>query len=135
MAGSTQGRQSLLRLVPVVLVIAAAGWWFAEVQDYGPWVLRNLLPLAVLVCLAWLTLRRGGGTWSGAGMRMPLGTLGFAIPALGLAAYLHYAYAVNLHDMFSDALFPERVFRYLPAYTLVAGGIGFAIGWIVGRNV
>ena len=68
-------------------------------------------------------------------MRMPLGTLGFAIPALGLAAYLHYAYAVNLNDMFSAAEFPDRVFRYLPAYTLVAGGIGFAIGWIVGRNV
>lgn len=132
---STQARQTLLRLVPVVLVIAAAAWWFAEVQDHGPWVLRNLLPLAVLACLSWLTLRRGGGTWSGAGMRMPLGTLGFAIPALGLAAYLHYAYAVNLHDMFSDAPFPDRVFRYLPSYTLVAGGIGFAIGWIVGRNV
>jgi hypothetical protein len=42
---------------------------------------------------------------------------------------------VNLNDMFSAAEFPDRVFRYLPAYTLVAGGIGFAIGWIVGRNV
>ncbi len=36
--------------------------------------------------------------------------------------------------MFTDARFPDRVFRYLPLYTLVAGGIGFAIGWIVGRN-
>ena len=65
---------------------------------------------------------------------MPLGTLGFAIPALGLSVYLHYAYAVNLNDMFTDAHYPDRVFRYLPLYTLVAGGIGFAIGWIVGRN-
>ena len=32
-------------------------------------------------------------------------------------------------------LFPDRVFYYLPYYTIVAGGIGFAIGWIVGRNV
>ena len=66
---------------------------------------------------------------------MPLGTLGFAIPALGLSTYLHYAYSVNLDDMFSTAPFPDRVFRYLPVYTLVAGGIGFAIGWIAGRNV
>ena len=132
---SASQRKLLLRLAPVLLAVAAVGTWFAAVQDYGPWVLRNLLPLAVLVCLSWLTLRRGRGTWSGAGMRMPLGTLGFAIPALGLAAYLHYAYAVNLHDMFSGSPYPDRVFRYLPVYTLVAGGIGFAIGWIVGRNV
>ena len=125
----------VIRLLPVVLLATAAGFWFVDVQQGGPWAMRNLLPLLVLVILSLLTLYRGGGRWSGRGMRMPLGTLGFAIPALGLAAYLHYAYAVNLNDMFSDAQFPERVFRYLPAYTLGAGGIGFAIGWIVGRNV
>ena len=125
----------LLRLLPVLLVIVAAAIWFADVQDGGRYVLWNLAPLGVLLMLSWLTLHRGGGTWSAAGMRMPLATLGFAIPALGLSAYLHYAYSVNLNDMFSDVPFPGRVFRYLPAYTLVAGGIGFAIGWIVGRNV
>jgi hypothetical protein len=130
-----QEKRLVARLLPVLLVAVAAGLWFADVQDGGTWVARNLAPLAVLVILSYVTLRRGGGRWSGAGMRMPLGTLGFAIPALGLATYLHYAYAVNLNDMFGGAEFPARVFRYLPAYTLVAGGIGFAIGWIVGRNV
>jgi hypothetical protein len=125
----------LVRILPVVLVVAAAGAWFGEVQQGGPWVLRNLLPLALLVFLAWLTLYRGQGRWSGNGMRMPLGTLGYSIPALGLAVYLHYAYAVNLDDMFGTADNPDRVFQYLPIYTLVAGGIGFAIGWIVGRSV
>jgi hypothetical protein len=131
----SQDKFLAVRLVPVLLVAVAAGLWFADVQQGGPWVARNLLPLAVLVALSYFTLRRGSGRWSGADMRMPLGTLGFSIPALGLAAYLHYAYAVNLNDMFGNAQFPDRVFRYLPAYTLVAGGIGFAIGWIVGRNV
>jgi len=129
------GRYTLWRLAPVVLVAAAAGFWFADVQGFGPYVLRNLAPLAVLVVLAWFTLRRGGGSWTGGGMRLALGTAGFAIPALGLACYLHYAYAVNLNDMFTDAEYPDRVFRYLPAYTLGAGSIGFAIGWIVGRNL
>ena len=124
-----------IRLLPVVLLAAAAAFWFVEVQQGGPWAPRNLLPLLVLVILSFVTLYRGHGRWSGAGMRLPLGTLGFAIPALGLTAYLHYAYSINLNDMFSDTLFPDRVFRYLPVYTLVAGGIGFAIGWIVGRNV
>lgn len=125
----------VVRLLPVLLVTIAAGLWFADVQEGGPWVARNLLPLLVLVGLSYVTLQRGGGRWSGAGMRMPLGTLGFSIPALGLAVYLHYAYAVNLNDLFGEAEYPGRVFRYLPAYTLLAGGIGFAIGWIVGRNV
>lgn len=123
------------RLLPVLFVVLLAGLWFADVEQGGPYVLRNLIPLLVLFSLAVLTLYRGGGKWFGAGMRMPLGTLGFAIPALGLSLYLHFAYAVNLNDMFGDSQYPERVFRYLPLYTLVAGGIGFAIGWIVGRNV
>lgn|GEM_PF-732914 len=125
----------VVRLLPVVLLAVAAGFWFVDVQEGGPWAARNLVPLAVLTGLSFLTLHRGKGRWTGAGMRMPLGTLGFAIPALGLATYLHFAYSINLNEMFSDAEFPDRVFRFLPAYTLVAGGIGFAIGWIVGRNV
>lgn len=125
----------VVRLLPVVLLAVAAGFWFVDVQQGGPWAARNLVPLAVLVGLSFLTLHRGDGRWTGAGMRMPLGTLGFAIPALGLATYLHYAYSINLNDMFSSAEYPDRVFRFLPLYTVVAGGIGFAIGWIVGRNV
>lgn len=128
-------RYLVVRLLPVLLVSLAAALWFADVQQGGPWVARNLVPLIVLVVLSFVTLRRGRGRWSGAGMRMPLGTLGFAIPALGLSSYLHYAYSINLNDLFADADYPERVFRYLPFYTLVAGAIGFAIGWIAGRNV
>ncbi len=126
---------TLLRLLPVLLVTLAAAAWFNEVQQGGPWVLRNVLPLLVLVLLSWFTLHRGAGRWTGHGLRLPLATLGFAIPALGLSVYLHYAYSVNLDDMFGDSQYPGRVFRYLPAYTLVAGGIGAAIGWIVGRNI
>ena len=49
---------------------------------------------------------------------MLLGTAGFAIPALGLSAYLHFAYASNLGDLFDDARYPMEVFRFLPIYTL-----------------
>jgi len=126
---------TFLRLLPVILVAAAAAFWFNEVQGGGPYLVRNLIPLAILVLMSGLVLYRGGGRWSGTGMRLPLGVVGYSIPALGLGLYLHYAYAVNLNDMFTDAAHPEQIFRYLPAYTTVAGGIGFAIGWIVGRNV
>ena len=132
---AVRGATLLVKLGPVILVLLAAALWIADIESGGPYLLRNLLPLLVLMLLSFITVVRGAGTWSGGGMRMPLGTLGFAIPALGLSLYLHYAYSVNLGGMFSDAQYPGRVFRYLPAYTLIAGGIGFAIGWIVGRNV
>ncbi len=126
---------TLWRMLPVVLLAIASAFWFNDVQDNGRYVLRNLIPLAILILLCAMTLYRGRGEWTGAGKRLPLGLIGYAIPALGLSLYLHYAYAVNLNEMFTDAAFPDRVFRYLPYYTVGAGGIGFAIGWIVGRNV
>lgn len=130
-----RGKLTLVRLAPLVVVTIVAAFWFNDVQDGGPYVLRNLLPPLVVVALAAVTLWRGNGTWTGTGWRWPLGTAGFAIPALGLTAYLHYAYSVNLNGMFDDAEQPAQLFRFLPAYTLVAGGIGFVIGWIAGRNV
>ena len=125
----------LVRLAPVAAVLLATGLWFAHVQGGSGYLAINLAPLAVLFGLSAATLWRGGGRWMGSGYRMPLGTLGFAIPALGLAIYLHYAYAVNLNGMFDAAADPLRLFLYLPVYTLVAGAIGFVIGAIVGRNL
>jgi hypothetical protein len=75
-------RLILLRLAPLVMLVVAAGFWFNEVQDSGPYVLRNLVPLLVLVLLAMLTLYRGQGNWNGSGWRLPLGVAGYAIPAL-----------------------------------------------------
>ncbi|MDJ0700248.1 MAG: hypothetical protein QNJ07_10350 [Woeseiaceae bacterium] len=124
-----------VRLLPVLLVVTAAAFWFADVQDGGPYLARNLIPLLFIVLLCWLTLRLGRGSWIGKGWQLPLGIIGFSIPALGLSAYLHYAYSVNLNDMFTDTSQPAELFRFLPTYTMVAGGIGFAIGWIVGKRV
>ena len=128
-------RLVLVRLAPLVMLVVAAGIWFDDVQQSGPFVFRNLLPPIAFLLLASETLRRGAGTWTGSGWRWLLGTIGFAVPALGLSMYLHYAYSVNLNGLFTDASNPEGLFRYLPVYTMVAGGIGFAIGWIVGKNV
>jgi len=128
-------RLILIRLLPLGLVFVAVVAWINDVQGGGPYVLRNLAPPAVILILTLLTLVRGSGTWTGAGWRLPLGTLGYSVPALGLTIYLHYAYSVNLNELFVDSTNPGQLFRFLPAYTLVAGGIGFAIGWIVGRNL
>ena len=132
---SERSKRTAVRLLPIVLLTLAAAAWFHDVQEGGPYVLRNLLPLLTGLLLAAVTLWRGEGNWAQNGWRWPLGTIGFAIPALGLTVYLHYAYSVNLDGMFDESERPAQLFRFLPAYTLVAGGIGFIIGWIVGRNV
>jgi hypothetical protein len=124
-----------VRLLPLILLTGAAGAWFNDVQGGGPYVLRNFVPLIIMLLFALITLLRGQGSWTGSGWRLPLGTLGFSIPTLGLALYLHYAYSVNLNGMFDAAESPLALFRFLPIYTTVAGGIGFAIGWIAGRNL
>lgn len=123
----------VFRLLPVLLLVLAAAAWFSDVQEGGRFVLRNLAPPLMVVILSAMTLVHGGGRWTGSGWRMPLGTLGFAIPAIGLAAYLHYAFSVNLDGMFDQG--SGQLFRFLPIYTTGAGGIGFAIGWLIGRNI
>ena len=124
---------SVFRLLPVLFIVLAAAAWFNEVQDGGRFVTRNLVPPFTIVLLSALTLIRGDGQWTGKGWSWPLGTAGFAVPALGLAVYLHYAYSVNLNGLFDEG--SGQLFRFLPTYTFFAGIIGFAIGWIVGRRV
>ena len=126
---------TLIRILPVLLLTGGAMFYVAWVEGAGDYVLRNLIPMFAVVGLAVVALHRGRGHWHGAGWQWPLGTLGFAIPALGLSLYLHYGYAADLNGMVSESLYPAELFRFLPMYTGVAGGIGFAIGWIAGRNV
>lgn len=123
------------RMLPVIFVIVAAIFYVVYVEGDAAYPLRNALPMLAVVVLALTTLVRGAGSWTGAGWRWPLGTIGFAIPAVGLSLYLHYGFSVDLNGMLSESVYPRELFRFLPFYTCVAGGIGFAIGWIVGRNV
>ena len=124
-----------VRLLPVILLALAATAYIFHVEGEQAYAQRNALPMLGVVVLAAITLLRGSGKWAGRGWSWPLGTIGFAIPALGLSMYLHYGYATDLNGMYSDAIYPRELFRYLPMYTVFAGGIGFAIGWIVGRQV
>lgn len=125
----------LFRLLPVLFVAAASIAYVFHVEPDDAYRWRNSLPMLALVLLAMVSLYKGGGRWSGSGWQWPLGTLGFAIPAFGLSLYLHYAFSVDLDGIVSESLYPEQLFRYLPLYTAGAGVIGFAIGWIAGRNI
>ena len=126
---------TLVRLLPVIFLAMSAMAYVAWVEGRDAYVWRNLLPMFLAVVLAAIALRCGDGRWHGRGWSWPLGTLGFAVPAIGLSLYMHYGYTVDLNGMFSESVYPMEVFRYLPVYTMFAGVIGFAIGWIAGRNV
>lgn len=125
----------LFRLSPVLFVTVAAMIYVLKIEAGVAYPFRNLVPMLIVIALAAATLIRGGGRWTGTGWQWLLGTFGYAIPAIGLSLYLHYGYDVDLNGMYSGSVYPEELFRYLPVYTTVAGGIGFAIGWIAGRNV
>lgn len=119
----------------MLFAAAAAMLYVGSVEGRDGYVWRNLLPILLVVVLAAVTLIRGGGHWSGSGWCWPLATIGFTLPAMGLSLYLHYGYSIDMHGMFSESVYPQELFRFLPLYTTVAGAIGFAIGWIAGRNV
>ncbi len=124
-----------VRLVAVMVIVVAAMIYVLKVESGVAYPFRNLLPMITVILLAAATLKKGGGQWTADGWGWPLGTLGFAIPAIGLSLYLHYGYEVDLNGMHSESIYPSEVFRYLPIYTMFAGAIGFAIGWIIGKNI
>lgn len=125
----------ITRLSTAIILLAGVFAFILWVQGVDGYAWRNGVPLLMMLLLAVTTLRKGNGSWTGSGWRWPLATLGFGIPSIGLSVYLHYGYLVDRDGMVSEALFPELLFEFLPIYTLFAGAIGFAIGWIVGRNV
>lgn len=122
-------------LVPPVALLAAAAFVILEAEDYGPHAVPNLLPPALTLALLLHALARAGWRWRDADRRWLLGVLGFAVPALGLSLYLHLGLMLDWSGMASRARTPELLFRFLPYYTTGAGAIGFAIGWIIGRNL
>ena len=124
-----------VRLVAVMVIVVAAMIYVLKVESGVAYPFRNLLPMLTVILLAAATLKKGDGQWTADGWGWPLGTLGFAIPAIGLSLYLHYGYEVDLNGMYSESIYPSEVFRYLPIYTMFAGAIGFAIGWIIGKNI
>lgn len=124
-----------VRLSPALLLVMAFSAYVVHVEGPHRYALLNVVPALVALALAACTLIRGKGKWHGAGWHWPLATLGYAIPTLGLSLYLHHGWSVDRDGMASDAIDPFALFRYLPLYTTFAGGIGFAIGWIIGRRV
>lgn len=127
-------RKSLI-VVPPVLLLGIAAAIIIGVEDSGPFVSRNLVPVLIAFLLVLWALGPLGRHRRDAMRRRILGAIGFALPAVGLSLYLHLGLALEWDGMVNPTRTPELLFRFLPYYTVGAGCIGFAIGWIIGRNL
>ena len=120
----------MLRFLPVLLLTAIAMGYVLFIEGADAYPVRNLVPMLTVIALALLTLKKGEGRWSGSGWRWPLGTIGFAIPAIGLSIYLHYGYSIDLHGMYSESVYRRsysgicRCIRCLPGQSaLLSAGL------------
>ena len=111
-------------------LLGAVVWLIFTVSPSRDLVLGNLLaPLLAWASFAWVLSRKRTDT------RWWLGLAGFTLAAVGLKVYLHLAFLLDWKDLASKAVTPSLMFAYLPYYALVAGLIGFWIGWIVGSGI
>ena len=125
----------LVRVLTLALPLAAAGVFIADVESGLDTVPRNLVPLAITLLLGVNALVRNGAGWWSPEPRWSLVMLGFAIPAVGLSLYLHVLWQFDIDGLRSGATQTRLLFAYLPLYTCVAGCIGAALGWIIGRGL
>ena len=125
----------VVRTLIVALPLVAVALFIADVEAELDTVARNVAPLLLVVVLAAVSLIRNGGRWWRPDARWPLAVLGFALPAVGLSVYLHGLWHYDVDELRSAARDQRLLFAYLPLYTSVAGAIGAALGWIVGRQV
>lgn len=126
---------TLLRLTPIIAIVVAAGVFIIRAEQGGPHVWRNLGPAVLCLALFWVALLKNRGSWFAVDRRWTPAAIGFAIPTLGLSLYLHASWHYDFDGIASGAATPDLMFRFLPYYTLSAGCIGFAIGWVIGRNI
>lgn len=126
--------RGLVRHGSVWLPLIALALFMNAAQIDSGYLLRNLVPLLLAGCLLSAHLLRNQGQWLGSEPRLGLASLGFAAVVVGLNAYVHALWFYDIDALRTLATQPRLLFRFLPAYTLLAAGIGFAIGWVIGRN-
>lgn len=123
-----------IRHASLWLPLIALALFMRVAQADSGYLLRNLLPLLMAGGLLSAHLTRNRGQWLGSRPRWGIASLGFAAVVVGLNTYVHVLWFYDVDALRTLATQPRLLFRFLPAYTVLAAGIGFAIGWIIGRN-
>lgn len=123
-----------VRLLTLALPLAAIVVFMREVQEPAIYLSRSILCMLLAFVLPAVALLRNGGNWLLPKLPYALASWFFFFVVLGLNTYVHALWFYDVDAIRSAATQPAMLFRYLPFYTVLAGGIGFAIGWIIGVN-
>ena len=84
-----------------------------------------MLPLIISYFIYISALKNGGSQYS---------TYGFLIGSMLLSGYIHMAWLLDWDGTGTSSSTSGLIFIFIPLYSLIPGGIGFAIGQIIARG-
>lgn len=111
-----------------VLVLFAAFIYLAEGIVINPLVLWNYLPLFASYSL-FSTGRKE------ASVSKVLGAVCFLVASMGLSIYIHLAWMLNWNQTQTGGSTAALILAVCPVYAIILGGIGYAVGWGLGKIV
>lgn len=118
------------------LVFALSALLVMVAQEFlNPFILWNWLPIAAAYFLA-ERLRQGkrqNGVTPPA--RRIGGVIGFALPATGLVVFTHLAWLYDWWATKTSSSTSALIFIFIPFYAMLLGGVGYGIGWLLGRLI
>lgn len=109
-------------LIPVLLALFVF-IWFAEGVLLNPFAIWNAAPLVICPVLYARAVARSD-------RRQVWGALGFLLGSMAISMSFHIAWLLNLDEIRTGSSTSALVLLFIPIYACVAGGAGFAFGWL-----
>lgn len=113
---------------PFTIILVALGVFIyvAEGVTINPFAVWNGLPLYVSYAL----YKNGKKSESRA---KSWGAVGFLVGGMALSGYIHLAWMFDWGELKNGSSTASLIFIFIPIYALITGGIGYFIGWGLGR--
>ena len=109
-----------------VLIVLGVFIYVAEGVAVNPFAIWNGLPLFI----SYELFNRGRKD----GERSKIwGAVGFLVGSMALSIYVHLAWMFDWDKIKTGSSTAGLIFIFIPIYSLITGGIGYIIGWGIGR--
>jgi ACR3 family arsenite efflux pump ArsB len=69
-----------------------------------------------------------------AGFKRMAGAIGFCLASIGLTVLMHVLWLLDWNKIATGSSTSALVFVFLPVYSLLSGGVGYLIGYFLGRK-
>jgi hypothetical protein len=107
-----------------VIVALAAFMYLAAGVPFNVFTAWNMLPLLISLILYALAIKRE---------YLLYGAYGFLLGSMLVSGFFHLSWLFDWDETATGSSTSGLAFIFIPFYSLVSGGIGFAIGTGVGR--